>query len=268
MKRLLCLIGALACGLVLTSAMMLAMPLAIKPAFADPGVLYVAPGGNCGGASPCYSTVQAAVDAAVELDTIKVATGTYTGVQNIPALNTSTFTATQVVAITKSITIKGGYAPPNWVVSSPDTNLTILDAQEQGRVLYITTGGAYDSSDLQDVAGGGGCTIEGLHVTGGDATGLGGHRFVPGGAGDGGGGICVDNAPTILRDCSIYSNTANYGGGVYMYYRWASLSANTIADNVANKDGGGLYLYSHPHVQSWGTADIRGNTIVRNRAEQ
>ena len=54
-------------------------------ALADAGILHVAPGGDCGGATPCYATVQAAVDAAVEGDTIKIAAGTYADVQSRPA---------------------------------------------------------------------------------------------------------------------------------------------------------------------------------------
>ena len=88
------------------------------PVEASPGVRYVAPGGDCGGATPCYSSVQAAVDAAAPGDEILVAAGVYTGVQNRPTLNIPDyFTATQVVAITKPVTIRGGYTTTNWNVS-------------------------------------------------------------------------------------------------------------------------------------------------------
>ena len=45
---------------------------------AAPTTFHVAPGGDCGGAPNCYGTIQAAVDAAADYDTIKVAEGTYT----------------------------------------------------------------------------------------------------------------------------------------------------------------------------------------------
>jgi len=62
---------------------------------------YVAPGGNCGGATPCYASLQAAVNAAASGNEIRVAAGTYNGVNTQGGLS-------QMVYITKSLTIKGG----------------------------------------------------------------------------------------------------------------------------------------------------------------
>ena len=50
------------------------------PVRAEPGIIYVATAGNCGGATPCYNTIQDAVNAAVSDDEIRVAMGTYSGV--------------------------------------------------------------------------------------------------------------------------------------------------------------------------------------------
>jgi len=63
-RRVLSLVLSLTLGLVLV-----AVPLTLVDTFAQAQAIthYVAPDGDCGEASPCYATVQAAVDAAASL---------------------------------------------------------------------------------------------------------------------------------------------------------------------------------------------------------
>jgi len=195
--------------------------------------LHVCPGGCA------YSSVQDAVDAANDGAVIKVAADTYTDLHTRLVYFQ---TITQVVYIDKSITIQGGYTTSNWDEADPVVNLTVLDAQGQGRVLYI----ASEATNL---------TIEGLYITGGNAAGLGGGTLGE----DVGGGVYVSADAVTIRNNQVISNTADdYGGGLYLPRGVATLSGNTIAYNSANC-GGGLFL-------SCSAATLSSNVVTSNTA--
>jgi uncharacterized repeat protein (TIGR01451 family) len=197
---------------------------------------YVAPGGDCGGMTPCYASVQAAVDAADDPDDmVKVATGTYTDVSARQGV-------TQAVYISKTVTVRGGYTTTNWATSDPETNPTTLDAQGQGRVIYIT-------GEISP-------TIEGLSITGGDAAGLGGYEEW-GTTYDYGGGVYIITATAAIRDNKVFSNTSpRYGAGFGLVKTAALISGNTIISNTADWSGG-LELQES-------AATLSGNTVTDN----
>jgi parallel beta-helix repeat protein len=235
---------------------------------ASPGVHYVAPGKDCGGQAPCYSSIQEAVDAAKPENEIKVAAGTYTGV------NTKGGTK-QVVYVDKDLTIKGGYTTSDWNNPLPDTNLTEVNATAQGRVMIIT-------GDIK-------VTVSGLYMSYGNAAGLGGHKPDADNE-DAGGGLYIHQAEVVLEDvsvmtstvsdgrgggiyqgggmltandCTLQGNYGRFGGGVYLYHATTELTGCAIHSNKADKilgSGGGVYLA--------GAATLISNTIQNNEAKK
>ena len=175
--------------------------------------------------------------------------GTYTDIHQRAGI-------TQVVYISKTVTIRGGYTTTNWATSDPVANPTTLDARGLGRVLVI-------SGTIAP-------TVEGLHITGGDATGLDGTP--PGWTGDAGGGVYIYEAAATISDCVVHSNTAStasidawsLGGGLFLYRSAATLSGNTVQSNTASTAnwgvGGGLFLYECDN------ATLSGNTVQGNIA--
>jgi parallel beta-helix repeat protein len=176
-----------------------------------------------------YATIQNAIDVAQPGDTIKVAAGVYNQVNDHGG-------SPQVVYLDKSVTLIGGYTTA--FVEPPDRigNPTIVNAQQQGRGIYIT-------GEITPV-------VEGFRITGGKMPGFG--DFF-------GGGIYVLTATATLRYNHIYDNYANHGGGIYLKQSDASLRHNVILSNTAEYSGGGVYLSDSP-------ATLEGNDISQNSA--
>jgi hypothetical protein len=236
----------------------------------NPGVLYVAPGGDDANTcitftAPCR-TIQAAVDSATTGDTIRVASGVYTNVSACAGI-------TQVVYISKSVTIQGGYTATNWATPYPITQPATLDAQGKGRVVYIT-------GNISP-------TVEGLRITGGNASELGGHTDQWGYVNSAGGGMYIITAAATIRDNQIFgnryaaygggvyilaapvdirhnricSNTAMLGNGVYVKNSNVTISNNAITANTIGAGGSGLYL-------EFSSATLNDNTITDNSADR
>ena len=180
-----------------------------------------------------YHSVQQAVDAAATGDLIEVA-GLCADIHTRSGVN-------QVVYISKTVTIRGGYST-DFNTWNPAQYTTTLDAMGAGRVLYIT--------------GNVTPTVEGLHLTRGDATGLGGGQW----GGNAGGGVYVVDATAAISNCHISGNTAvHFGGGLYLCRSSAILTGNRISGNTASWNGGGLYLFES-------NADLQNDIVADNVA--
>lgn len=248
-----------------------------------PTTRYVAPGGDCGGATPCYATIKAAVDAASHGDTIKVAQSVYTS------------TGFQVVYINKAITVTGGYTTTDWTNSYPLTQTTVIDAEnvERRRGVYIDgtgvttitlSGLTIQGGYAQDADGGGVYVLTGTVVLrnshilsnaapAGEGGGLGasgwtlvitGNVFEENSALAGGGiGLGGDYslASVLVNENILEDNSASSRGGAVFVASLGSavvISANTIQYNSAH-EGGGVLLYA-------GTVTLTSNSIISNTA--
>jgi len=187
-----------------------------------------------------YTVVQNALDVAHTGDLVKVA-GTCVG------------TATradhrQLAYVDKTLTLQGGYSTTEWQNPDPQNKPAILDALQQGHVVYVE----------QDISP----TIEGFTITGGAPL----RSMAPFPVEQGnGGGIYVagmygaNNQPKIQFN-RITGNVAQSGGGLYLYSGSAKIKGNTVVANTAGS-GGGIYL------GSGSTAQLTANSILSNTAK-
>ncbi len=224
-------------------------------------VRYVAPDGMCGGATPCYATLQLAVDAAEAGDDIRIAEGVYTDVNHYAGL-------AQLVYLSKTVTLRGGYSTADWENSMPISHPTILDAQSAGRGLYII---GYISP-----------TIENLSMRGGDAMELGGTPRFP--LDSAGGGLYAISATITLRNTVWSQNRAGVGSAIYSENSHFSLLGSTILSNTGALLGGGMFLeksdsrlvdnvfegngagYGGGLAVYDGSAELNSNRIVSNQS--
>ena len=195
---------------------------------------------------PCR-TIQYAVYRANPGDAILVATGTYSDMFSFPVpagyiTPPASGRITQVVFITKSLSIRGGYSTAFKEPPDPDKNPTVLRSPKTHKGRLIVIAGIISPS------------IYGLRLTKGDAAGLGGAGG--GTPHDAGGGVYILSATTILKDNRVYENTATDGGGVFLYQSDSTLNGNIVTTNTGDY-GGGVSLRSSD-------ATLSGNTIVSN----
>ncbi len=240
-------------GFTVLITMMFALQRTQQISHAGGDTLCVVPiGAATGPFAPCdqvFSSVQDAVDTAVTGQQILIATGVYTDVHTRD-------NKTQIAFLDKSVTLQGGFAIPFDSPPDPESNPTTLDAEGNGRVIYV--------AENQTV------TINGVNLINGDATNLGGKENTPNGWG---GGIFAISATLTMSQVTVADNVADgqdrdgtdggFGGGIAVRNGALYLYDSTIRDNLAAQYdlgvGGGIAVENSEFY-------IENNVIVSNTA--
>ena len=200
-----------------------------------PPVVYYVPGD--------FSTIQAAINASVDRDTIRVDAGTY--VENI------NYSGKNIVVVSQS---------------GPD--LTIIDGNQNGPTVQMVSGesenavfdgfmvinGSGDPGETSDALGGGilvkyasSPILKNLVVSGNTAS----FGADPDGAG-GGIAVSVQSNP-VLENILITDNHSVWGGGLSIAHNSSPIVKNVeIGNNDVSQGGGGVYIgqYAAPYFEN------------------
>ncbi|MFQ5614911.1 MAG: right-handed parallel beta-helix repeat-containing protein, partial [Anaerolineales bacterium] len=156
---------------------------------------------------PCQ-TVQRAVAQALVNDEVKVSAGVYT----------DTLNAGQVVSVSKSITLTGGYAPGTWAYA-PETYQTTLDGQNAGHGVVVTGPVTVTLAGFHVIQ-----NVDGIHVTGGSLTLKRTQVYSSTGH-----GVAVESGSyTLINNLIVH----NAGAGLWTNKSTGVLNHNTFAGNT------------------------------------
>jgi parallel beta-helix repeat protein len=194
-----------------------------------------------------FPTIQSAIDAAQAGDIIKVAQGTYP--ENL------------FFFLHNGVTLYGGYSPDFSVRDSTKYVTTIDGGKNYSTVEFFwAESNTIDGFTIQNgsIVGNGG----GVHCYWSDPIisnnviksneAIGSDNL---GTGLGGGIYAEESAPQIVNNTISLNKTSGGqiggGGGIALFnaYPETVIKGNTISDNTADKNGGGInILYSNPHI--------------------
>ncbi|MBT3231719.1 MAG: T9SS type A sorting domain-containing protein [Calditrichaeota bacterium] len=199
-----------------------------------------------------YETIQAAINASEDGDTVLVAAGRY--FENIDFSG-------------KNISVIGNPDNPEEVM---------IDGSENGSVVTF-------ANEETETA-----IISGFTIRNGSARFGGGiycHNSNPqlidviisgNTAIDNGGGIyCLDNSSPTLTNVNISNNTAAKGGGIFMYYESCpALTSVSIKGNIASNQGGGIFcndgcdaVLTHVTISGNAAENGGGGLVLHERSE-
>lgn len=180
-----------------------------------------------------YPTIQSAINAAVDGDTIQVAEGTY--------YETLWWGS-------KAIALVGAGA-----------EITIIDAGGSGQCLRMVNVPETARVEGLTFTGGAAAWGPGMSLTGSSPTLA--DNIITGNSSSGGvGGVSViEGAPVLLNNIISHNSTDGMAGGIWIWDSSATLTGNTIAHNSAGTSSGGIRV-------TYSVAILRDNVICYNSA--
>jgi hypothetical protein len=237
-------------------ALMRAAGLIVLPAMLFAGTIIHVPGD--------YTTIQSAVNAAINGDTVLVEPGNYQ--ERINFLGKAILVASNFIFGGDTSTIASTIIDAD-TTFLPDTGSVVFFGNGEdsssvlkGFTLINGTGTFIPDWDFVDtilVPCGGGIFCQGASPT------ITNNAIVNNGPCKYGGGICcLEGASPIITENMIASNSAQYGGGVFCRQSSPVIGNNSFSHNDAPQDGGGINCSenSNPEISS---NDITGNTAGR-----
>jgi parallel beta-helix repeat protein len=215
-----------------------------------------------------FDTIQEAIDACVDGDTVIVRDGTYTGEGN----REIDFTGKALVVMSENgpeVTIidcegsPGDYHLGFFFNSGEGPGSVVQGFTIQNGYVNSNGGGIYCYNSSPTITGniitdnsayinGGVCNGGGIYCYNSSAT-ITGNIITANLASEEGGGIYCALGSPIISDNTISLNSADnfysYGGGISCFNSSPVITDNVISDNFASTNGGGIYgYYSNPTI--------------------
>lgn len=222
-------------------------------AAADGAIHYVAPDADCGEESPCYASVQAALDAATDGDEVHIAAGVYT----------------ESLTIDNALTLVGAGSDVTFL-DGGGSQRVVRVANTTARIIGVTIQNGQTDSFAGGIMNAGTLSLENCVVRWN-------RGFEPGGIYNNGvmtllnsaiysntaqqraGGIW-NSGPLTLTDTLVSDNRAKFIGGILNSSGPLTIERSVIRANHTDYEGGGLFMGP-------GNLILQGSTIAENQAE-